>query len=271
MKIELSKSELDNRIKQLKELQRGLQRGEQKVSSAMETLNEEQLKIEKERNNFNREISRSKFQLRDAEQKLDDMNNGFGNESAKGKSQYLVPRAQSERRSRKSGSSVGSYRSRKKSSEVGAGRKGRGHSPANSQRSYSSRPRRHQKIDVMKKCQFCGLEMLKSELRDHAVIHPTEILPALWLGNAANAHDIDTLKKCGITHVLNCAREINPRGEDQAFTYMHLDLQDKSWQDLHPSFEPVLEFIAVGTTKGNKIFVHCQQGVSRSASFCAAY
>lgn len=48
----------------------------------------------------------------------------------------------------------------------------------------------------------------------------------LWLGNAEDAEDVDALKSDGITHILNCAREIAEPPHTAEFEYLHLDLDD---------------------------------------------
>ena len=52
---------------------------------------------------------------------------------------------------------------------------------------------------------------MTSEMREHVVEHPSAIKPNIWLGNKANAYDLEKLKEIGITHILNCAQEIDPK------------------------------------------------------------
>lgn len=147
-----------------------------------------------------------------------------------------------------------------RSASVGGSRRGR--SPGR---------RTYRKPDVLETCPICKEQHMTSDMRDHMVTHATKIKSNLYLGNCKNAHDIEGLKKVGITHILNCAREIQPKGEDQEFVYKQLDLVDKSHQDILHVMDEALKFMFDATKKGGKLFVHCQQGVSRSASFCCAF
>lgn len=167
------------------------------------------------------------------------------------------PKPSSRKKARRN--SIGSARS---ASVGGARSERRGRSPARA---------RYRKPDVLETCPVCGETHMASAMREHMVTHATKIKPNLYLGNCKNAHDIEGLKKVGITHILNCAREIKPRGEEVEFVYKQLDLVDKSHQDLTHVMEEALDFMFSAVNSGGKLFVHCQQGVSRSASFCCAF
>lgn len=55
------------------------------------------------------------------------------------------------------------------------------------------------------------------------------------------------------------------------FKYLHLRLKDNSGQDLKASIKESNYFITKAFSNKGKVLIHCQQGVSRSASLMIAY
>lgn len=122
------------------------------------------------------------------------------------------------------------------------------------------------------KCKYCPHVCMLSEKRFHMVEHPAKIRKRLYLSDWKAAKDSQILKKLGITHILNCAKELNHSFENRhRFQILKLQLEDKSSQLLSQDFDRVYDFIHDCRTSGGKILVHCQQGISRSASFVAMY
>ncbi|KAF9930189.1 Dual specificity protein phosphatase 10 [Linnemannia zychae] len=134
---------------------------------------------------------------------------------------------------------------------------------------------------------------------------PVCVLPHLFLGAEHNATDIKVLSRLGITAVLNVAVEIAQQEQQQ-----EQQQQQQQQQLLHPTsrkttisggdrivFDPIsgssihykslswthhqrnlksefpiaFDFIEEAKAKGGKVLVHCQLGVSRSASLVIAY
>lgn len=115
-------------------------------------------------------------------------------------------------------------------------------------------------------------------------------LGALWLGNADDAADRAALRRDGITHVLNCAADVEaPEWADQV-PYLHLKLDDSanSAGALAEALKPGLDFIESGLKclpksetsdrSGSEtprpsggVLVHCRLGRSRSASLVIAF
>jgi len=122
------------------------------------------------------------------------------------------------------------------------------------------------------KCKYCPHVCMLSEKRFHTVEHPAQIRKRLYLSDWKSAKDGNLLMKIGISHILNCAKELNHSTENHShFEIMKLELQDKSSQRLSQDYDRAYEFIHKCRSSGGKVLVHCQQGVSRSASFVAMY
>lgn len=58
---------------------------------------------------------------------------------------------------------------------------------------------------------------------------------------------------------------------DQSFVYLRCAVADSDGADIAQFFERTSAFIAEGIATGYSVLVHCQQGVSRSASLILAY
>jgi hypothetical protein len=101
----------------------------------------------------------------------------------------------------------------------------------------------------------------------------SKILEGLYLGSDVVARSRSTLHAHGITHVLNCAGVACPEyhAPDSTLTYRTLFLYDSPHQELGAVLYESLAFVADALASGGKVFVHCQQGVSRSASLVIAY
>jgi len=124
-------------------------------------------------------------------------------------------------------------------------------------------------------CRFCNDMINEIEFDDHYVSHPTHIRERIWLGNAENSKDINIIKKCGITHILNCTREIDlPKNISKKIkSFKRISIQDKNSETILDYINESNQFIekALAESKFNVVFVHCREGRSRSVSFLSAY
>lgn len=99
----------------------------------------------------------------------------------------------------------------------------------------------------------------------------TEILPYLYLGNECDAADMDMLQRLCITHVLNVTSNIPFRCEHLGLVTKRLAASDSAMQDIRQYFTDALAFIDEAQRAGGRVLVHCQAGVSRSATIVIAY
>ncbi|GIY55186.1 dual specificity protein phosphatase 10 [Caerostris extrusa] len=99
----------------------------------------------------------------------------------------------------------------------------------------------------------------------------TAILPFLYVGNAKDAEDTCGLKELGIEYVLNVTSHVPGYGEDQDFTFLRLPAADSHQQNIKQYFSKAFAFIDEARQRNSAVLVHCQAGISRSATIAIGY
>lgn len=104
-------------------------------------------------------------------------------------------------------------------------------------------------------------------LQGMAEIEVDEVIPGLWIGNAAAAEGALDFR---YTHVLNMAGNLQPAVSDPADRrYLHIKLQDLD--NISPFLDQIYQFISDALAGGGQVLVHCQVGANRSAAACLAF
>ncbi len=96
----------------------------------------------------------------------------------------------------------------------------------------------------------------------------------IYLGNKHIAKDIDQLKELGITHIVNCAVELDyiTKLYDDNFDWIWLPMEDCSMTgNVKDHIEQTVKYIDDAVQNNNKVLVHCAAGISRSSSIVIAY
>ncbi|XP_041367191.1 dual specificity protein phosphatase 19-like [Gigantopelta aegis] len=96
-----------------------------------------------------------------------------------------------------------------------------------------------------------------------------EVLPGLIMGSQDVAHSDEILKTYKVTHILNCATLVENL-YPYKYKYLTIELRDTPQQLIRQHFTEALDFIDEGR-KAGCVLVHCNAGVSRSATFVIAY
>jgi len=97
----------------------------------------------------------------------------------------------------------------------------------------------------------------------------SKVTDYLYMGSETVASDREKLASFGITHILNVSHQCpNFFQDDQTLTYKKFPLLDNPSEDISAIFNQAIEFIESACAKNGRVFVHCQMGVSRSASIC---
>ncbi|EDO33587.1 predicted protein [Nematostella vectensis] len=104
-----------------------------------------------------------------------------------------------------------------------------------------------------------------------------EIVPGIFLGpySAAMKSKLEHLKSQGITHIV-CIRQnieanfVKPNFPND-FLYLVLDVADTTTENIIRYFPQVKAFVDDCVSKGGKVLVHGNAGISRSAALMIAY
>ena len=145
-------------------------------------------------------------------------------------------------------------------------------------------------VEFQKELDEIEAETGKSPLRqikfDEISDSGTEICKNVYLGSAAAAANMDWLLEMGITHIVNCTRDVQCfwnetinksfRLEDfpgyKEMHYMRVPIDDSKTDDVQHYFDKSYAFIDNALkNKNNKVLIHCYLGQSRSASITTAF
>jgi protein-tyrosine phosphatase len=99
----------------------------------------------------------------------------------------------------------------------------------------------------------------------------SRVSPHVYFGGNTVAQNYDVLNECKITHILNCVGFECPEYFAKHFHYKTLWLQDHPSEDITSLLYNVFDYFEDVREQNGHIFVHCIQGVSRSASLVIAY
>ncbi len=101
----------------------------------------------------------------------------------------------------------------------------------------------------------------------------SQITRTLYLGARPNRERVQELKGAGVTHVVSCLME-DDRSQmaflQQDFHHLFLGVHDGMHQDIAEMFSQFFDFAATASDPKAKLFVHCEVGVSRSATLVIA-
>ncbi|XP_029025509.1 dual specificity protein phosphatase 4 [Betta splendens] len=99
---------------------------------------------------------------------------------------------------------------------------------------------------------------------------PVEILPFLYLGSALHASKKEVLDAIGISALLNVSSDC-PNHFEGDYQYKCIPVEDNHKEDISSWFLEAIEFIDSVRDSSGRVLVHCQAGISRSATICLAY
>lgn len=103
----------------------------------------------------------------------------------------------------------------------------------------------------------------------------TQITENIYLGNKVIAKDTELLNELGITHIVNCAEELEyilDNYNDENFDWLFLPMIDCSETgNVEDYIDLAISYINDAVKNNNKVLVHCAAGISRSSSIVIAY
>ena len=108
----------------------------------------------------------------------------------------------------------------------------------------------------------------------HCIIPTRGSRGALFLGPeqaAVGAGTLDQLRASGVSAILNCSRNIPNAHAAAGVLYARVALSDSMGANLLEWMRPAVQWIECNLAEGRSVLVHCQMGVSRSASIVIAH
>jgi len=99
----------------------------------------------------------------------------------------------------------------------------------------------------------------------------SRVTDQLYLGSDWVAQNFDLLTENKITHIFNCAGTVCNNYFPEQFQYKTLHLLDGKQEDAMCVFLDAIEFFHDALEKDGRVFIHCQQGISRSSTMLICY
>ncbi|KLT38873.1 phosphatases II [Cutaneotrichosporon oleaginosum] len=99
--------------------------------------------------------------------------------------------------------------------------------------------------------------------------HLNEVVDGLWIGDLVAAMDAEGMRERGITNVVSLLRPRLDFAPD--FAAYAIEIDDAPDTDILTVLPAALQSAAAPQTKAGAVLVHCQAGMSRSATVVAAY
>ncbi|VDN03077.1 unnamed protein product [Thelazia callipaeda] len=122
--------------------------------------------------------------------------------------------------------------------------------------------RLRKKLHYRKRCGY--IVDLKPDLQ------MANVAEGVYLGSQDVAHDYDVLMQHKISHIINCATGVNNIFLD-TIEYLTFDVLDVPWTNLEQHFEECHKFMRKAIENGGNVLVHCNAGISRSATIVLSY
>lgn len=109
-----------------------------------------------------------------------------------------------------------------------------------------------------------------SETCNNYLSEPTHIIDNIYLGNAINACNIETLDKFKIKSIINVTEEIpNYFKDNENLNYLKIPIRDNQNASLSEYHDQLINFFE--DNSNNNILVHCYMGISRSTCVVLLY
>ena len=130
---------------------------------------------------------------------------------------------------------------------------------------YSDRPLLSQSIAAAASKPLAGCA--------HIVFDDNGRGPRIYLGpkECCGAAVLSALRSAKVTGIVNCTLDVPCAHEAEGIEYCRVSVRDHEAANIHLFLDGATAFIRGHLTAGGAVVVHCQMGVSRSATIVIAY
>lgn len=129
---------------------------------------------------------------------------------------------------------------------------------------YAQRPQMPDGHDYVEPTLFDCAHMVYQDEKTGAQIY---VGPQL----AASPEAFDSLEQAGVTAIVNCTTRIPCHFREQGMKYSQIAIYDEDMADILTYLQGATAFLHAILAGGGSVLVHCEQGISRSASVVIAY
>lgn len=105
---------------------------------------------------------------------------------------------------------------------------------------------------------------------EYSIENPAKVLTYMYLSSYDPANDLQTLDSLKITHILNASTFVNSNTHER-ITYCAIPIADSTTLNIQKPITQACKFIEAARDSNGVVLVHCQAGVSRSATLVLAY
>ena len=96
-----------------------------------------------------------------------------------------------------------------------------------------------------------------------------KVLEYLYISDISKSSNLCYLEENNITHIINCTPA--PCHFPSKIEYLHLPMEDVADTNITQHFQSSFEFIKGSKEKNGRTLVHCEAGISRSATIVLSY
>jgi len=93
----------------------------------------------------------------------------------------------------------------------------------------------------------------------------------IYLGSDMVAQNKEELQRIGITHIVNCSGDYSQNYYPEDFKYKKYHLKDHPIENIESVFYDAIKFMEECEDGKGKCYLHCVQGISRSATLVMSY
>lgn len=102
-------------------------------------------------------------------------------------------------------------------------------------------------------------------------LYIVEVVPGLFMGDLSTSQNFTILREKRIDVIVNLCAKNGERVTHEEIQYIDFNLSDREDFEILSHFDRICTVIHEKIKQGQRVFVHCQKGISRSPTIMIAY